>query len=91
MAQCTAQDLIARINAHGEALGEDLIGLVEDINDSITQPTDLSGYVEKTAYDELQRKYIERFEHGDGLPKKEEPPVVDVSQLSYDDILYGGM
>ena len=88
MAQVSAQDIIARLNAHSEALGDDIIGLVEDINDSITAPVDMSGYVEKSAYDDLKNKYIARFESGDATPPKEEAPKEETKELSYEDILY---
>lgn len=91
MAQVSAQEIITRLKAHEEALGDDIIGLVEDINDSVTAPVDMSGYVERTVYDDLKSKYIERFENGDATPAKpvEEPKDKEAEQhLSYEDILY---
>lgn len=83
--KCEAKDLIARINAHSEALGDDLIALVEDINDSVTDEPDYSDYVKKSEYDELKQKYISRFENGDGRreePKNPEPK----KRISYADL-----
>lgn len=87
MAQVTAQDIIGRLNAHAEALGDDIIGLVEDINDSITPAPDMSQYVEKSAYDDLKNKYIERFEQGEGTSKVEPKPTGEApKRITYEDL-----
>ena len=87
MAQVTAQDIIGRLNAHAEALGDDIIGLAEDINDSVVAPVDMSQYVEKSAYEDLKRKYVERFEQGDGVQKVETKPTEDTpKRITYEDL-----
>lgn len=90
MAQVSAQDIITRLKAHEEAIGDDIIGLVEDINDSVVAPVDMSAYVERSVYDDLKTKYVERFENGDAVPpkKEEQPEDEQPKRLSYDDILY---
>lgn len=90
MAQVSAQDIITRLKAHEEALGDDIIGLVEDINDSVVAPVDMSAYVERSVYDDLKTKYVERFENGDAVPpkKEEKPEDEQPKRLSYEDILY---
>lgn len=64
------EELIQRIN--DLAIDDDIkISLMEDVTDSFetSEEVDMSGYVEKTKYDELAEKYKARFLEGE---KKEE-------------------
>lgn len=86
--KCEAKDIIARLNEHAEALGDSLIGLVEDINDSVivAEEPDYSDYVKKSEYDELKQKYISRFENGDGQPKPEPKKPEPKKRITYADL-----
>lgn len=65
----TKEELIEALKANSEALGDNLIGLLEDVSDSfddngfnVDDYVLKSEYEKKSAeYDELKQKYIDRF------------------------------
>lgn len=64
----TKEEILAALNGNAEALGDNLIGLLEDISDSMVDAPDMSDYVAKSDYDavvaerdDIKGKYIARF------------------------------
>ena len=88
----TSQEIITRLEEYKEAMGDNFIGFVEDIADSVAEP-DYSGYVSKEEYDALQEKlnaseqrYLDRFkgvgvETGAQLPAGPDTPKKEVFDI----------
>lgn len=81
----TKEELIEILKANSEGLGDNLIGLLEDVSDSFEDNGfNVDDYVLKSEfekksaeYDELKQKYIDRFsgkveENGDPVIKEDE-------------------
>lgn len=71
----TAEEIGAILKAHEEALGDDFLGLLEDVADSVAESTepaepDPEKYIEKAKYDELRQKYIDRFMGGQSAEER---------------------
>ena len=64
MAKLTKEALIAKVNDKLSDNNELAIEFMEDITDSM-ETVDLSGYVDKSTYDELLQKYKDRFVKGE--------------------------
>lgn len=93
----TAEELGAMLKAHEEALGEDFLGLLEDIADSVAEAPEPSDpdpekYIEKAKYDELRQKYVDRFMGGKPAEEKtpeekKEPEQAPPAEPSIEDIV----
>ena len=89
MAKLSKEELIAKINEKLADNSELAIELMEDITDSF-ENVDLSGYVEKVAYEELLQKYKDRFLNPEEVKEEikeeevidsEEDKVIDVQEI----------
>lgn len=58
------EELLKSITENDGITDESKVTLLENVADSFEEGPDMSAYVEKSAYDELKRKYIERFTSG---------------------------
>jgi len=84
----TKEEMIATVNAL-EVDDTVKIGLLEDVADSFEEaaPVDMSGYVSKEEYDELKRKYIERFTSSTPEPAPAvEEPEEEKKRISIEDL-----
>lgn len=68
------EELLKSITENDGITDESKVTLLENVADSFEEGPDMSAYVEKSAYDELKRKYIERFTSGAETPKPEPDP-----------------
>lgn len=82
----TKEELLKVITENEGITDETKVALLEDVADSFEEGPDMSKYVDKTAYDELKQKYIERFTAGAEVPKKEEPEEEETKEISIDDL-----
>lgn len=95
----TAKELIEVLKQHEEALGDNFLGLIEDISDSVKPKEDLTKYVGidefnkvKTDYEDLKTKYIQRFESGafEKPPIEEKPDEKEEPKITIDDLFKKG-
>lgn len=83
------EELLKSITENDGITDESKVTLLENVADSFEEGPDMSAYVEKSAYDELKRKYIERFTSGaetkpepDPEPEEEE----EKKKITIDDL-----
>ena len=83
----TKEELLKVITENEGITDETKVALLEDVADSFEEGPDMTKYVDKTAYDELKQKYIERFTSGAEAPKKdpEEEPEEE-KEITIDDL-----
>lgn len=85
----TKEELLKVISENEGITDETKVELLEDVADSFAEGPDMSGYVEKAAYDDLKRKYIERFTSGAETkpdPEPEEEPEEEKKAITIDDL-----
>lgn len=82
------EELLKSITENDGITDETKVTLLENVADSFEDGPDMSAYVEKTAYDDLKRKYIERFTSGaerktepDPNPEEEEKKEITLDDL----------
>ena len=82
------EELLKSITENDGITDESKVTLLENVADSFEEGPDMSAYVEKSAYDELKRKYIERFTSGaetkpepDPEPEDEEKKEITLEDL----------
>lgn len=82
------EELLKSITENDGITDESKVTLLENVADSFEEGPDMSAYVEKSAYDELKRKYIERFTSGaetkpepDPEPEEEEKKEITLEDL----------
>ena len=68
----TKEELLKVITENEGITDETKVALLEDVADSFEEGPDMTKYVDKTAYDELKQKYIERFTTGAEVKKDPE-------------------
>ena len=79
MAKLTKEELIAKVNEKLADNSELAIEFMEDITDSF-ENVDLSGYVEKAMYDELDKDIAKEIEEPSEVVDEEEK-VIDVQDI----------
>lgn len=68
----TKEELLKVITENEGITDETKVALLEDVADSFEEGPDMTKYVDKTAYDELKQKYVERFTTGAEVKKDPE-------------------
>lgn len=95
------EEILAMLNDNAEGLGDNLIGLLEDVSDSMedVEIPDMSQYVAKSEYDtlvgerdELKAKYIARFMGGSDngeviVPDPKTPDPEEIKEATIEEIL----
>lgn len=83
----TKEELLKVITENEGITDETKVALLEDVADSFEEGPDMTKYVDKTAYEELKQKYIERFTSGAEAPKKDpEPEPEEEKEITIDDL-----
>lgn len=83
----TKEELLKVITENEGITDETKVALLEDVTDSFEEGPDMSKYVDKTAYDELKQKYIERFTTGAEVKKDpEEEPEAEEKEVTIEDL-----
>lgn len=84
----TKEELLKVITENEGITDETKVALLEDVADSFEEGPDMSAYVEKSAYDDLKRKYIDRFTSGAETKPEPDPKPEDEEkkEITLDDL-----
>ena len=82
------KDELLKVISENEGITDEVkVELLEDIADSFTEAPNMDAYVDRAAYEDLKRKYIERFTSGAAKePEEKKDDAEEKKEITIEDL-----